>query len=1166
MRTEEMYMIEIAKALAENHAAVMIGAGFSKNAEKIGVTDNTFLNWNQLSDLFYEKIYGDNEFPGKDYNNSLRLAQEAEIMIGRPGIEEIIKQAVPDDYYAPSDVYLKLMELPWKDVFTTNYDTLLERSADLVTNRRYNIVVSQEDLINSGNAPRIVKLHGSLPSHRPFIITEEDYRTYPVKFAAMVNTVQQSLLENVFCMLGFSCEDPNFTNWIGWIHDHLGKSSSQKIYMVTVLHVPEAKQRLYFERNIILVDLETLWPDKDISERLLCFFDYLKKNVDNEERKMQWFDWNMANNLQNNSAFSYKTNILRRIRNKYPGWIFIPWELKKKISHVMNKLDFLFGIENISLKEKIEYMYEHVKIFDLGGRPLYSQMADIFYSILSNCEWDKLELSVKEIEELHAKEQTIYLHIMRTFRELSDWERFEICHNNINMEFLSYEEKQFFYAEECRADLFRFHAQSLSEHLEKWRLSKGDVYWPLIKGNLLALTGEMSKAEELLADNLVRVRKQLTKNGKTPFLVSIEECNILLTNFIRQNDHYRDLEKYKDDNTFWRNTNEKYYLSMKAERIIRKEREEKCNFNLSKSYTIHMGNDNTDIYLAMEYWRFYEQTGYSFRIGNVVSKEGLEGSIKRLYKYYPYWSLIQILNAQEEKCVDYLLGRSGLASQTMEQVDKNAREYLELFRIVIQQVKAENSYWPKSIYEQASGILPEILSRFCYKCSVNVLDEMINLLLELCLSGRYLNFKNLDVFIKGVIEGYTLEEQENRIEKILQFPIESNRLVKYIDPVSYVKPPVKLYKLRSKVYNRVMLQIRQELESVNSRLWDDGLSRFINLKQIVYLEKADEDFLYQILERKKNLRNEYILYVFKGQKDKEKLQNIVESTFKKMIYDAERPGFSSGDTNYTELIWVLKDIHFCEYNILEWFQVMINLVNATISWIDQTNVALERIRQSCIIAQGILISLYGDGKTNLTEEEQEVVAEYRKAVNQVWGNVIVFDIVSRAILKLGEQIEEDFESYFWICSEQNIDFLTNFIYILIQYEISTKDNESLYLCLQQISEILTYRLMNADLKDANVLLKSLLSFAKYECISEKNINLLGLKLEILLHETQFEEQDGEEESKDKLFCRIESCQLAAELYKREFKMPAILEWKLISESKDEFIEIRRIDFEKRLDD
>lgn len=188
------YIREIAEALSENHAALMVGAGFSKNAEKVSITDKKFLNWNELSDLFYETVYG-KEGPGKQYNSSLRLAQEVEITVGRPKLEKIIKDAVPDLEYAPSEVYVKLMEMPWKDVFTTNYDTLLERAADKVTNRRYNVVICQEDLVNSNNAPRILKLHGSFPSYRPFIITEEDYRAYPVKFAAMVNTVQQALLE-----------------------------------------------------------------------------------------------------------------------------------------------------------------------------------------------------------------------------------------------------------------------------------------------------------------------------------------------------------------------------------------------------------------------------------------------------------------------------------------------------------------------------------------------------------------------------------------------------------------------------------------------------------------------------------------------------------------------------------------------------------------------------------------------------------------------------------------------------------------------------------------------------------------------------------------------------------------------------------------------------------
>ena len=161
-----------------------------------------------------------------------------------------------------------MLELPWKDIFTTNYDTLLERAAEKVTKRRYNVVVSQNDLINSADATRIVKLHGSFPSYRPFIITEEDYRTYPVKFAAMVNTVQQALLENVFCMVGFSCEDPNFINWVGWINDNLGKSSSQKMYMVSVNHMEEPKRKLLFNQNIVVIDLQELWPKKNCAERL----------------------------------------------------------------------------------------------------------------------------------------------------------------------------------------------------------------------------------------------------------------------------------------------------------------------------------------------------------------------------------------------------------------------------------------------------------------------------------------------------------------------------------------------------------------------------------------------------------------------------------------------------------------------------------------------------------------------------------------------------------------------------------------------------------------------------------------------------------------------------------------------------------------------------------
>ena len=48
------------------------------------------------------------------------------------------------------------------------------------------------DEIPLANRPRIVKLHGSFPASFPLVFTEEDYRTYPTKFAPFVNTVQQA--------------------------------------------------------------------------------------------------------------------------------------------------------------------------------------------------------------------------------------------------------------------------------------------------------------------------------------------------------------------------------------------------------------------------------------------------------------------------------------------------------------------------------------------------------------------------------------------------------------------------------------------------------------------------------------------------------------------------------------------------------------------------------------------------------------------------------------------------------------------------------------------------------------------------------------------------------------------------------------------------------------
>ena len=202
------YLDEIADRLWSNNAAVMVGAGFSRNAKPVDSTSASFPSWQELGDIFFRKLHGRSPDEEARYLSLLKLAEQVQAAFGRPALNDLLRHAIPNLGYEPSPLHGQLLNLPWKDVFTTNYDTLLERARASVTLKHYDVVATDEDLLYA-NQPRIVKLHGSFPSP-PFVITEDDYRRYPSDHAPFVNTVRQSLLENTLCLIGFSGDDPNF--------------------------------------------------------------------------------------------------------------------------------------------------------------------------------------------------------------------------------------------------------------------------------------------------------------------------------------------------------------------------------------------------------------------------------------------------------------------------------------------------------------------------------------------------------------------------------------------------------------------------------------------------------------------------------------------------------------------------------------------------------------------------------------------------------------------------------------------------------------------------------------------------------------------------------------------------------------------------------------------
>lgn len=305
-------------------AAVMVGAGFSRFSELDSDTGRMPPLWSTFQAEMAAQLY-----PGEQREfDALKLAEEYRAALGQHALDALIRKMVPDEQWSPGNLHKRLLSLPWADVLTTNWDTLLERTSLPDPDSRYEVVRTPSD-IGRTRPPRIVKLHGSLPSHTPFIFTEEDFRTYPRKFAPFVNLAQQVLLENELCLLGFSGDDPNFLQWAGWVRDQLG-SSARPIRLVGVLKLSPSRRKVFEQHNITPVDLAPLVNGLEAAQAhkkaMTIFLDALKSAKPRPVHK--WIRASLDNSPPENiSESALVEKVLESWvsdRKSYPGWLVAP--------------------------------------------------------------------------------------------------------------------------------------------------------------------------------------------------------------------------------------------------------------------------------------------------------------------------------------------------------------------------------------------------------------------------------------------------------------------------------------------------------------------------------------------------------------------------------------------------------------------------------------------------------------------------------------------------------------------------------------------------------------------------------------------------------------------------------------------------------------------------
>ena len=1180
----ESHLLEITESLKNGHAAIMIGSGFSKNADDGGVSGKKFPNWNELADIFYTKLHGKIEPEEIKYQSPTELAEEVESVFGRTVLNRIMIENIPNDEYKPSNLHKKLLELPWKDVFTTNYDTLLERASEQITQKRFNVIVRKEDLVNSANVTRIVKLHGTFPSNIPFIITNEDYRSYPKTFAPFVNTVQQSLLENTLCCIGFSCTDPNFQSWIGWIQDNLGKENSPKIYLIDIGPYSEGKKMLLYNKNVIVVNLaEWKHINGGYKEYLEEFLDYLKINSSNSNK---WpYDINI--DLLSEESLSNLPSIINQLKEQrlhYPGWVILPEKRRKYLKRELDSC--LHSINILKIKRydyEIHYLYEFNWLKEKCLQPLFANEIEAFEEILNRYSLNNADYKIQLDEESKTKWIQLKISLLRAYREIGNNDKWNKLNNylvSIIYEIRTEQREQLSY-EQCLCALFCLDITGLKQKLDIWTINGKSPLWTIRKAGLLAEVGDNSQAINMLQEILLNVRTQLnlSTNIENYKLLSLESCSVLLLGLINnslensknpEENKFKSRNNYKDSEAdLWDEKNYfNYKLSTQAKEYYKERIETEFDFGI-ESITNTYGADEEAL-LAFEYLRFYEDTGQPFRFKNVNNGISLEGAIQRISKYNSNWSIVSTIRSANKKGVAYIFSRISLSTTKMVEVDQLCRIYLNALKNMQPDIYSTNRWEINNISNISAQILPEILSRLCCKCSLEILDSILEFIKIVYNSGKCDNYSGMDSLVKRLINSYKYDELLERIKIFIEFPIFdegsiSERLCP--DPIDFIE----IYSVENTEYKIDDDSIDLLIQEGNKDKKRNGILQrlFVLYKLNVLSEKGCSqlsNLLWKIKDDKTGLpnvknyyRSAYEHYPHPDDVDPRELWKIA------LLKDLENINtniikfeFTSDNTLVDEILQasrnrLFKDVK-CNTIVINFCCKVWNICKNK----SNNNMFNLRYKYSCKISKILANVIVHLNEKDISDEIKalitNIISEMKLrgiptcALESVWNfnNEDIFNIIMRELLNTK--------------NGRNIDVFDT-IYMLIDNSERLNLDEEI---IKSMVGIVVDQIIWRNDKNANYAIDIIVFLIKnhYEIIDSSLIYKIVIGLKSIINNTIITEDDSDMIANDKGYKRIQGARLAYML-SRHYKgddvdiINIIESWKEICNDSNEFSEIRK---------
>lgn len=239
MTTRELFLKEFPGSLADETAALFVGAGVSMSAG--------YPSWKSLLREIGEEL----GVSSADVSDLAALAQwHIRRTSGATKIRQVIRNEIGVERAIP-DTAEVIARLPVRHIWTTNYDTLIERAFNALR-RPLDVISSAPDLSLKprAGAVRLYKMHGSVSQLNDVVISTDDYELFRSKRGAFLPLLQAHLSSLSMLFVGLSFTDPNVRHVLSLIREAFTDAPPEHFAIVRPPHRDEYTSKDEYEARL----------------------------------------------------------------------------------------------------------------------------------------------------------------------------------------------------------------------------------------------------------------------------------------------------------------------------------------------------------------------------------------------------------------------------------------------------------------------------------------------------------------------------------------------------------------------------------------------------------------------------------------------------------------------------------------------------------------------------------------------------------------------------------------------------------------------------------------------------------------------------------------------------------------------------------------------------